>query len=277
MCDSHRIILASDIHNCHVDWYGISNEERMERFVRHMCEEYEKDPYELILLLGDYSLDFWAWGIQGCYVNKKESRTQEFVNKLMPRIPAPWKMIAGNHEQYGEAKWREITGCSRQDAVRIGNWLFILLDSFGANLDPQVHSDGTYSPIDVSFVQAQMEEFPDCRVVLCAHHFDFDHEGKETKELIRDPRIACLFSGHVHLSSFLHLPEEFGGKPLIRTGNYSYSSDPNPLNDCWGFREVILNQNHFISRYITPENNLFLDGKEIQIPYHKQGEICLDF
>ncbi len=276
MVDAHRIIVTSDIHNCHVDWYGISNEERMERFVRHMREEYEKEPYEYILLLGDYSLDFWAWGIQGCYVNHQESRTQEFVEKVVSRLPAPCKMIAGNHEQYGEAKWREITGCSRQDAVRIGDVLFILMDSYGANLAPQEHSDGTYTPIDVAFVQAQMARFPDCRVVLCSHHFDFDREGEEAKALVRDPRIVCLFSGHVHLSSVLQLPEELGGKHLIRTGNYSYSSAPDPISDGWGFREVIFDRNRLVSRYIMPENSLFLDGKEMQIPYRKQGEICLD-
>ena len=53
-----RIILASDIHHCHVTWYGVSSEERMERLVTHLNDEYERNPYDVILFLGDYSLDF---------------------------------------------------------------------------------------------------------------------------------------------------------------------------------------------------------------------------
>ena len=45
-------------------------------------------------------------------------------------------MIAGNHEQYGDAKWREITGFPRSFTVECGNYVFILWDSYGADLDP---------------------------------------------------------------------------------------------------------------------------------------------
>ena len=64
-----RIILVSDIHHCHVTWYGVSSEERMERLVTHLNDEYERNPYDVILFLGDYSLDFWEWDIKGCYIN----------------------------------------------------------------------------------------------------------------------------------------------------------------------------------------------------------------
>ena len=82
------------------------------------------------------------------------------MEKYVRRLPAPWMMIAGNHEQYGEEKWHEITGCSRQGAVTVGDWLFVMLDGFGKDLDPDFHSDGTFTPIDVSFVRAQMEKYP---------------------------------------------------------------------------------------------------------------------
>lgn len=271
MKESKRILLISDVHNCHKDWYGVSNDERMERFVRHLHEEYAREPYEMILFLGDYSLDFWQWDEKGCYVDHQESRTQEFVEKYVRRLPAPWYMIAGNHEQYGEEKWKEITGCSRQGAVTVGDWLFVMLDGFGANLDPDFHSDGTFTPIDVSFVRAQMEKHPNHKVVLCSHHFDHRYETDEGKALIQDPRIVCLFAGHVHLSRIV----DFLGKKLIWTGNYSYSSEKDPMQSMWGYREAILSEDSITTRYITPENTVVLDGKEINVAYSAQDEITL--
>ncbi len=268
MENAKRILLASDIHNCHKDWYGVSNAERMERFVRHVREEYEREPFEMILFLGDYSLDFWVWDELGCYVDHQESRTQEFVEMHLSRMPAPWMMIAGNHEQYGEAKWHEITGCSRQGAVTVGSWLFILTDGFGADLDPTAHSDGTFTPVNVSFVRDQMAKYPDHKVVLCSHHFDPRFETEEGKALIQDERVVCLFAGHVHLSR----AAEVFGKPLFWTGNYSYSGEKDPLKSMWGFREAILTDDRLVTRYITPENTIVLDGQEVTVPYGTQDE-----
>jgi len=270
-----RILLISDVHNCHIDWYGVSNDERMERFVKHLQEEYERAPYEMILFLGDYSLDFWQWNIKGCYINEGRSYTREFVEKHCSRLPAPYKMIAGNHEQYGPEKWREITGCERQDAWATDGWLFILLDGFGANLDPAEHSDGTFTPIDVEFVRRKMEEYPDHKVVLCSHHFDMERETEEGLALVRDERIVCLASGHVHLSDILTLPSEAGEKKLLRTGQYSYGPKVNPLNSMWGYREVILTDDALTSRYITPANSVVFDDGAATVNYGTQDEIVI--
>ena len=268
-----RILLASDIHNCHLEWYGISNEERMERFVRHMNEEYIRDPYDIILFLGDYSLDHWKWNIQGCYIKEGVSRTNEFVEKYCTRLPTPFRMIAGNHEQYGYEKWREITGgYERQDYWKTSEWLFILLDSYGADLDPTEHSDGTFTPIDTAYVRKLMEAHPECKVVLCGHHFDYDKETDEGRALLEDERIICLASGHVHLSDVLSLP---CGKKLLRTGNYSYCSGNDPLVSMWGYREVILTDDALISRYITPENDIVLNDQPITVKYASQDETVI--
>ena len=214
-----RILLASDLHHCHLTWYGLSSEERMERLIRDLNAEYRRDPYEVILFLGDYSLDFWEWDTKGCYLNEGRSYTREFVEKVCPRLPSPYLMIPGNHEQYGEDMWRSLTGCSRKGVWTTDGWLFILLDNFSANLDPKEHSDGTFTPIDVDFVREQMDAYPDRRVVLCSHHFDFEKETPEGCRLVQDPRIVCLASGHVHLSDIVTLPDALGGKkdPADRT------------------------------------------------------------
>ena len=244
-----RILLASDIHHCHLTWYGLSSEERMERLIRDLNEEYRRDPYEVILFLGDYSLDFWEWDTKGCYLNEGRSFTREFVERYCPRLPSPYLMIPGNHEQYGEDMWRSLTGCSRKGVWTTDGWLFILLDNFSANLDP------------------------DRRVVLCSHHFDFEKETPEACRLVQDPRIVCMASGHVHLSDIVTLPDALGGKKILRTGHYSYAAAPNPLEFMHGFREIILTEDALFSRYITPENRIVLDGKAVDHPYGTQDEV----
>jgi hypothetical protein len=40
-----------------------------------------------------------------------------------------------------------------------------------------------------------------------------------------------------------------------------------------GFRELVLTEDALFSRYITPENRIFLDGKAVDHPYGTQDEV----
>ena len=271
----HRFLFASDIHLCHIDWYGVPTEERMERFVRHVREEYEKDPFEALFLLGDYSLDHWKWNIKGSWLTEGKSNTRRFAEQYVSRLKElgiPVVMIAGNHEQYGEALWTEMTGHHRRDHLPAGSLLFIFCDTFGADLDPTEHSDGTYCGADVDFIRGLMAQYPQKKVVLCAHHFAPERESEAFRTLVReDERILCLFGGHVHRSSVVELGEDWGGKVLLYTGNYSYNSgkEADAESSLWGFRDLIFDGNGFSSRYITPENDVVLDGRSV---HHAAGE-----
>lgn len=125
----------------------------------------------------------------------------------------------------------------------------------------------------MDYVREQMDAYPDRRVVLWSHHFDFEIETPEGCRLVQDPRIVCLASGHVHLSDIVTLPDALGGKKILRTGHYSYAAAPNPLEFMHGFREIILTEDALFSRYITPENRIFLDGKAVDHPYGTQDEV----
>ena len=54
---------------------------------------------------------------------------------------------------------------SPQAEYVIGDYLFILWDSFGANLNPTEHSDGTYTPPDVDQILQIMSQYPEKKVI----------------------------------------------------------------------------------------------------------------
>ena len=281
MSERTRILVASDIHLCHLDWYGTKNDDQVQRFTADVEEECRRDPAEALLLLGDYSLDYWAWNIKGCWINEGVSQTERFVRTYMDRLrraAGEIRMIAGNHEQYGHALWKEKTGFSRQDILLCGGVLFLLLDTYGADLDPDHHSDGTYCGADVEFIRTKMAEIPDVPVILCAHHLDPERESAQFCELVKnDHRILCLFSGHVHRSQ-VQYPPEFGGKPLAWTGHYSYSGEkPDPLVCGRGMRELILTNESLVSRYIAEENDYILNGETVHLSRSIQDEFTLRF
>ena len=62
---SFRILFSSDIHcNDLQAWYGVSNADRVQHWVDCVKAEHEKQPIDLLLLLGDFSLDHWMYGGQ---------------------------------------------------------------------------------------------------------------------------------------------------------------------------------------------------------------------
>ena len=257
-----RVLFASDLHHCHITWHGVASDERMKRLSAAIQDEYAREPFDLFLMLGDYSLDFWDWSTKGCYINEGKSYTEEFVRKIVPTLPCPSYMIAGNHEQYGHEKWKAITGCERRTAIAYRDALFILLDNYGGDLDPTEHSDGTYTPTDITYVKQQMAAHPDAKhVFLCAHEFDMRYEGEDFKALLRaEERIVALLAGHTHLSKNIPLGEECGNKLLLRTGQFSYSG--NIKESRWGWRELRFEDDGSISTaYITPASEVTIDNE----------------
>lgn len=236
-----RILLVTDIHYCHKVWHDADRDRRAQVLVDALIRQMEARPYDLILGLGDYSLDFWMYEQGGSYVNQPPvSFTREFVQQYVPRFPLKPYLIPGNHEQYGNEKWQEITGCPRQFAVSYGDYVFLMCDTFGGNLDPTVHSDGTYTGIDPVFLREALERHPDQNIILCMHDLLADQESEEVKALIRsNPRIRCAFAGHVHKSETILLDDSWGRLPLIHCGDFSYNLYNQSKN--WGFQMVDLN------------------------------------
>ena len=277
--ESKRIILASDIHLCHADWYGVKAEDRLQKFIDDIKAEYEKQPFEALLLLGDYSLDHWKWQVKGSYIEKGISYTKRFVDEYLSQLaelPIEIRMIAGNHEQYGEELYYKLTGYHREDVYVTGDWLFILMDTYKGGLDPTEHHDGVYTGADMEFINKQMDIYPDKKVIICSHYIEPWRDVEEFKALLRDDRIICLFAGHTHKSEIWHMEEEYGSKKTIFTGQYGELNSKVLTDSMWGFRELILNDRYIESNYITPENTIVLNGERYVHPYCKQDSIRIE-
>ncbi len=277
-----RVLLASDLHLCDTDAYGVPSSERMRKFVGDILSEYEKEPFSALLLLGDYSLDHWKWGYRGSWLEKGVSNTEVFVKQYLSQIrklPIEIRMIAGNHEQYGEKTWERLTGgYRRQDCYVCGDYLFLLLDTYAADLDPSVHSDGTYCGIpDTTAICQTMEKYPGKKVILCAHYLDLNTEKENSHtpflDMVAQGKFLCAFAGHTHLSD-IWTWKDYGDFREIFTGNY-WQNESKPCDPLWGFREVLLYEDRIESNYITPAGSIFRDGREFRYPYGKRDPIVV--
>ena len=276
-----RIILASDLHYCESGFYGMSRDEIAENLCNDLKNEYSRDPYSALLLLGDYSLDHWAWNTKGTYLTRGVSDSKLFSERFVGRLAPEGvevRMIAGNHEQYGEELWQKLTGFKRRDCLVCDDVLFILCDTFGGDLDPSEHSDGTYVGADAQYVSELMSAHPDKKVILCAHWFDMNLESEDFRQLVKnDDRILCLFCGHNHISRVASTGEELGNKPIIYTGNHSYSGEKNPVRCLHGYRELIITETGISSKYIVPAATYVMDKVKFTTEYAEQDEIEIMF
>ena len=251
-CRENRLLLVTDVHNCHIDWYNTTAEDRLSMMCRSFAEHHERQPYDAILSLGDYSLDFWKWNEGGSYLwNPPISRTDEFVRQYIPQMPTEFFMIPGNHEQYSHEDWRRITGRPREYAVVYGDYVFAMLDTFAGNLNPTENHDGCYTGINAAFLSAVLDDHPDKTVILCAHDIIPAMEQNHAAQTLiqSEPRIVCAFAGHIHRDNTVLLPPSWRCLPVFYCGDFSYNSGRTGEKN-WGYRLLNLNGETLSTEYI---------------------------
>lgn len=262
-----RVLITSDIHHTYdVTWYGVGTNERVQLWADSIKAEHERDPIDLIIIAGDPSLDHYLF--QGAYTVKGVGDTVEFMERYFSQLPKdiPYFIGAGNHELYNDAQWRGYVGNGRQGVVTIGDDMFIMLDTWRAALEPDYDGKiARYTPVEVDFLEEQLEKYSCPRVWLVAHYFELAHESEEFKRIVREnDRIKGLFQGHTHRCSLIPMGEEYGNKTIAETGNFSYASATfikgstidDVKNSFWGFRELIISSDHAESNYIIAKSNI---------------------
>ena len=257
---NYRILLTSDIHCTDLEtWYGVSDEDRLQHWLEEVLAEHARHPFDLILINGDISLDYHA---ERTPFEKGYSTSYVFMKMFASRLPAgvPVLVTAGNHEQFPEETWQKITGNSRQCHAVLGNHTFIMLDGFREALMTTYDSTDEYSPMDVAYIKALMERYPENHVWLISHFFDMDLESGEFKELVaKDHRIKGLFMGHTHEHQLIPLGPEYGNKVIAQTGNFSYTMSGAANGGFWGFRDLVIEDKKATSSYIMVDSDVILE------------------
>ena len=257
---NYRVLLTSDIHCTDLEtWYGVSDEDRLQHWLEEVLAEHARHPFDLILINGDISLDYHA---EKTPFEKGYSTSYVFMKMFASRLPAgvPVLVTAGNHEQFPEETWQKITGNSRQCHAVLGNHTFIMLDGFREALKTTYDSTDEYSPMDVAYIKALMERYPENHVWLISHFFDMDLESGEFRELVaKDRRIRGLFMGHTHEHQLIPLGPEYGNKVIAQTGNFSYTMSGAANGGFWGFRDLVIEDKKATSSYIMVDSDVILE------------------
>ena len=264
--ESRRVLITSDIHCTDLEeWYGVSNRDRMEHWLRQVLEEHEKQPFDLIVILGDISLDYHQ---ELTPFQKGYSTAYLFMEMYASRLPegVPVMVAAGNHEQFPEDVWRKITGCPRQDHRVLGDHLFIVADGFNGDLGTVYDSSDRYVPMDADRIRELMEAHPHKYVWLLSHWFQMEDETEAFRRLVAEPRVKGLFMGHSHDHRLIPPGPETGGKCIAQTGNFSYTMSGAHTGGFWGFRDLVLREDRAVSSYIMAESTVVLEEGKVTFP-----------
>ena len=270
----YRVIITSDIHHIHnKTWYSYSSHDRMLLWAESIRREHERAPIDLIIIAGDVSLDHYI--DKGSYTAEGISDTDEFVKKYIPLLPEgiPVFIGPGNHELYNNEQWRGYTGNDRQGHMVLDEDLFIFLDTYADQLEPNFRGDiDAYVLVDTEYIKGLMDKYPSHRVWLVSHYFDCKKESEAFKEIVRDPRVIGLFAGHIHKCDLIHMGEEYGNKVIAQTGNFSYSfytayptgNIQDVYDSFWGFRELVIYDDSAISNYIIADSDVATISGEVR-------------
>lgn len=166
----------------------------------------------------------------------------------------PWYAIAGNHDSYPNEEWKSIIGTDRQYSVKIGDAVFIMLDTFTDDLATGA-SGSPYAGVDVEWLQKELEKYPTETIFLCSHYYQPKEADYKFKRILKEnPRIVCMFRGHTHKNTVL-APEEMNFVHLADIGGYAYDGDDSSgawdfsqFNDNWAWGYQVLEWNETEAR-----------------------------
>lgn len=194
------------------DAFGLTQKEKLARAIADMNAECAEKPADLVLFLGDLSLD------DPPYRCLPENYCEACMAALRT-LPCPVYVLPGNHDSYPPAGWEASTGCARQYVIDTKEALFVMLDTFA--LLPAAGASGSgYSGVDCDFLESVLSKDPGKPVILCAHGLDPAKESGRFFEILRAHKeIKLMFRGHTHLHGVLSVE----AVPLADIGGYAYN------------------------------------------------------
>ena len=259
---THRVILVSDMHytteetteelkalypdaNTSVaagDAFGYTQREKIQCILDDINAFAERESIDAIMILGDISLDDYS------YRNLPENYVQKFKEDFIDQTSYPCYTIPGNHDSYSNEDWKKVIGTDRQFSVKIGDAVFIMLDTFSQ--DPATGASGSpYVGVDTDFLEQELAKYPTETIFLCSHYYTADSNDYKFTKLLKDnDRIVCMFRGHTHQNTLL-APEEMDYRFLVDIGGYGYNggaatgNDFSYFDDAWAWGYQVLEWN----------------------------------
>ena len=128
---------------------GVTQKDKIDKIISDIKAEHEKEPLTAVLVLGDLSIDDWDMRkLPDIYCRK-------FKEDCMDKLPCPTYALPGNHDSIPNEMWQEIFGYGREYSVKIGNNVFLMLDTF-KNIPATAACGGRYSGIDRDFLASEL-------------------------------------------------------------------------------------------------------------------------
>ena len=240
---------------------GVTQKDKLDKIISDIKAEHEKEPLTAVLVLGDLSIDDWDMRkLPDIYCKK-------FKEDCMDKLPCPAYALPGNHDSIPNEMWQEIFGYGREYSVKIGNTVFLMLDTF-KNIPAAAACGGRYSGIDRDFLASELAKYTENEnIFICTHYVGAKYE----EPLPEIPNLRCIFRGHTHAAG-LH---DFHGTPLYDIGGYGY----NGVNiegrgytfniffpECaWGYNVLEIEDNEFKVWHKTVEMTYFAENGTFQI------------
>ena len=242
----HRVIFVSDMHytldetkteaetlypdatvsDAAGPTYGHSQGDKVQAIVDDINAFSERETVDAVFVLGDLTLDDYG------FRNLPTNYLRKIKTDLIDKLDFPCYTTAGNHDSYPNDDWKAVMGTDRQYSIKVGDAVFIMLDTFSDEIATSA-SGSPYDSVDTDFLAEELEKYPTETIYLCSHYYKPSAaDYKFTKLLRENDRIVCMFRGHTHNNVVL-APEETAYKFLVDIGGYAYDGDDS--SGAWDF------------------------------------------
>ena len=236
------------------DALGYTQTEKMAIILEDITRVMRETPVEAVLVLGDLSTDDCGFRTMA------ENYVLKFKNEIMEKLPCAAYALPGNHDSHSNEVWREIFGYDRSHSVKIGDTVFMMLDTYRAG--NATGGAGTpYTGADAEWLEKELEKYPTERIYLCSHYFKADEVNDKFDEIVKsNDRIVCVFQGHTHKNKIL-IREKWNDKMIIDLGGYAYHGEKvdgkyrfDRFDEAWAWGYGVLEWNDFEMHYYHVKN-----------------------